>query len=152
MGHIKKNRRWIAGILFVLLAFGVSGCVTQRSTEKTADLAYTVVKPADIPATLAGQIEEKKEEVFTLTYSDNQYLYIARGYGEQETGGYSIQVEECYLAEDSICVKTVLTGPQAGERVNTAPSYPYIVLKTELREEKVTVLLAYCQQFATLLY
>lgn len=134
-----------------LLAAALSGCGLKHG-GKLRDLEYTVVKPAEIPATLAEGIEEKKEARFTLTYSDNEYLYIARGYGEQETGGCSIRVNECYLTENSICIKTTLTGPQAGEQVSTGPSYPYIVIKTELREEPVTVLLAYCQPLDTLLY
>lgn len=130
MGHRKL-------LLFLALALLLSGCVTKQGRDKICDLEYTVVKPAEIPAALADQIEAKKEAGFTLTYSDNEYLYIARGYGEQETGGYSIQVKECYLAENAICVSTVLTGPGAGEKVSAAPSYPYLVLKTELREEQV---------------
>lgn len=101
------------------------------------DLEYTVVRPEEIPETLAAEIEEKKEADFEITYSDNEFLYIARGYGAQETGGYSISVEECYLVENAICVRTVLTGPKVGEQVHKEPSYPYIVLKTELRDEKV---------------
>ena len=60
-----------------------------------------------------------------------------RGYGIQETGGYSISVEDCYLSDTAICVKTRLQGPKNGEEVTKAPSYPFIVLKLELREEEV---------------
>ena len=80
---------------------------------------------------------EKKEGDFRFTYSDNEYLYVARGYGIQETGGYSISVEDCYLSDTAICVKTRLQGPKNGEEVTKAPSYPFIVLKLELREEEV---------------
>ena len=122
----------------VLCVMGMTGgCVLQQGNEKLQDLEYTVVKPEEVPETLKNQIEEEKEAGFSLTYSDEAYLYIARGYGQQETGGYSIAVEECYLAENAICVETVLQGPQVGEKVHKEPSYPYIVLKTELREEKV---------------
>lgn len=133
-----KHCRYMAMILLVLAVGSLlTGCVIRQGREKIADLEYTVVRPADLPETLASQIEAKKEAEFTLTYSDNEFLYIARGYGEQETGGYSIQVKACYLAENAICVSTVLTGPSPGEQVSTAPSYPYLVLKTELREEQV---------------
>ena len=46
--------------------------------------------------------EERKAENFKLTYSDKQYLYICIGYGEQETGGYSIAVNELYLTDNAI--------------------------------------------------
>lgn len=133
-----RHCRYTAMILLVLAAGALlTGCVIRHGREKIADLEYTVVRPADLPETLASQIDAKKEAEFTLTYSDNEFLYIARGYGEQETGGYSIQVKACYLAENAICVSTLLTGPEPGEQVSTAPSYPYLVLKTELREEQV---------------
>lgn len=46
-------------------------------------------------------------------------------------------MEDCYLSDTAICVKTRLQGPQNGEEVTKAPSYPFIVLKLELREEEV---------------
>jgi len=57
--------------------------------------------------------------------------------GKQETGGYSITVPELYLTDNSIIVKTELKGPERSEPTGEEPSYPYIVLRTELLEEPV---------------
>ena len=46
-------------------------------------------------------------------------------------------MEDCYLSDTAICVKTRLQGSENGEEVTKAPSYPFIVLKLELREEEV---------------
>ncbi len=118
----------------------LGGCAIKQNADKVEDLEFTVTRVQELPKTLQEQIELKKEEEFTLTYSDNQYLYIARGYGVQETGGYSISVDECYRTNNTIDVKTTLHGPQAGEQVEKAPSCPFIVLKLELREEPVKYL------------
>ena len=91
----------------------------------------------DLPKELQEKIIAKQEEEFAFTYSDREYLYIARGYGEQETGGYCISIDECYRTSNTICVKTTLTGPENGEKVQTAPSYPFIVIKLEMRSEEV---------------
>lgn len=115
----------------------LSGCVRKECEEKVKDLEFTVAKEEELPEALRQQIEEKKEGAFRFTYSDNEYLYVARGYGIQKTGGYSISVEDCYLSDTSICVKTRLQGSEAGEEVTKTPTYPYIVLKLELREEEV---------------
>ena len=115
----------------------LSGCIVQQGRDKIEDLEFTVMDPADLPEELQQQIAARQEEDFSLTYSDEEYLYIARGYGEQETGGYCISVDQCYRTSNTICVKTTLTGPEAGENVNTAPSCPYIVIKLELRQEEV---------------
>ncbi len=134
---MKHKRAWIrlAVLLFPVLL--LSGCVIHQGTDKVQDLEFTVADVRELPKALQEQLELKKEGEFKITYSDNEYLYIARGYGMRETGGYSIAVNECSLTENAILVKTTLTGPQVGENVEKTPSYPYIVIKLELRSEPV---------------
>lgn len=123
--------------MILVLVMGLGGCVLLQGKDKVEDLEFTVVRQQELPTTLQEQLEQKKEEEFQITYSDNEYLYIARGYGIQETGGYSIAVEDCFLTENAICVKTTLIGPKVGENTEKTPSYPFIVLKLELRSEPV---------------
>lgn len=132
-----KKRKYILMIILLGVLMLLRGCVRKECEEKVKDLEFTVTKEEELPEALRQQIEEKKEGDFRFTYSDNEYLYVARGYGIQETGGYSISVEDCYLSDTAICVKTRLQGPENGEEVTKAPSYPFIVLKLELREEEV---------------
>ena len=132
-----KKRKYILLIILLGVLMLLSGRVRKECGEKVKDLEFTVTKEEELPEALRQQIEEKKEGDFRFTYSDNEYLYVARGYGIQETGGYSISVEDCYLSDTAICVKTRLQGPKNGEEVTKAPSYPFIVLKLELREEEV---------------
>lgn len=110
----------------------LAGCgFLKEETIKLRDLEFTVLSEEKIPAELLTIIEEKKADPFQITYSDNRYLYICVGYGEQETGGYSIAVDELYLTQTNICAGTSLLGPEASEKSNKTPSYPYIVIKTE---------------------
>lgn len=137
---MRKRKIGILCMLCLLLAAAalLSGC-TYLSDEriKLRDLDFTVLSEEKIPEELKGIIEEKKSLPFQITYTDNQNLYICIGYGEQETGGYSIAVEELYLTDSNICVNTSLLGPEASEKGNKTPSYPYIVLKTEFLEQTV---------------
>lgn len=133
---IMKTRR-ISGkralaLLLVTTLFALAGC-TRLSEEKIKlrDLEFTVLSEEKIPKELIKILEEKKSAPFQITYADNENLYICVGYGEQETGGYSIAVEELYLTESNICVSTSLLGPDGTEKGETTPSCPYIVLKTE---------------------
>ncbi len=130
-------KRW--GILSILLlAFFLGGCqIEEGDTKKVSDLSFIVVKDEEVPERLRDLIQENKEKPFKLTYSDDSYLYLVRGYGKQETGGYSIQVKECYLTSNAIVFKTNFLGPSKSENIVEAPSYPYIVVKTEYREEMV---------------
>lgn len=124
--------------LLAAAALLLSGC-TYLSEEKIKlrDLDFTVLSEEKVPKELQGILEEKKAEPFQITYTDKENLYICVGYGEQETGGYSIAVEELYLTDSNICVDTSLLGPEAGEKSNKIPSYPCIVIKTEYLEQPV---------------
>lgn len=43
-------------------------------------------------------------------------------------------MNELYLTENSIVLDTDLLGPEKGESGGTEPSFPFIVIKTELSE------------------
>ncbi|MCM1103711.1 MAG: protease complex subunit PrcB family protein [bacterium] len=115
-------------LLAVILAAGGCGMVRDH-TEKLGDLDYTVLSPDEFPPQLTSTIEEKKAGAFRITYTDEGYLYICVGYGEQETGGYSITVKELYETANGIYIDTTLMGPKEGEQISEAVSYPYIVIK-----------------------
>lgn len=139
MGKILSGK-WksavIASVLF-LLAVLMAGCGGDKTDDKVRDLEFTVVGQNEIPQELQQIIEQKKREPFRLTYTSGQDLYIAAGYGEQKTGGYSIQVPELYLTENSITIKTELKGPEKNEQTGQESSYPFVVVKMELMEEPV---------------
>lgn len=122
-----------AAALGVMAAFTMlSGCGVERTDgNKVKELEYVIVEDEDIPEELKNRIEEKKAADFKLVYESDSDLYVVRGYGEQETGGYSIQILDFYLTKNAVVFQTNLMGPTRDEIKNTAPSYPYIVLKTE---------------------
>ncbi len=137
---MKKRQIVMRCILCLLVAASMllSGC-TYLSDEKIKlrDLDFTVLSDEKIPEELKDILEERKKAPFQITYTDNVNLYICIGYGEQKTGGYSIAVEELYLTDSNIYVNTSLLGPEAEEKSNKIPSYPYIVIKTEFLEQTV---------------
>ena len=142
MRRIMRITRWfrIMGFLLaVSCVLPVLGCgITKgEKTEKVKDLDFTVVEEADLPDALKALIEEKKKEPMKLSYSNEEYMYIVVGYGEQRSGGYSISVDELYLTENAIYIKTTLIGPKEDEKVTQAATWPYVVVKIELREELV---------------
>ena len=117
-----------AGILVLVL--GVSGC-DSKTDEELTPVDFTVVSFDDIPKDFLAQIEEKKGMDFRLTYAADGWLYIARGYGEQSSGGYSIAVKEVSMSENAIYFDSELIGPRQGEAVNKLATYPYVVIKLE---------------------
>ncbi len=133
-----KLKKWIALLLLVCGMMGLTGC-TMLSEErvKLQDLGFTVLSEEVIPEELKTIIDEKKADPFKLTYSDDAYLYIVIGYGQQNGGGYSIAVNELYLAEESVYVNTTLLGPEQKDTGSKVPSCPYIVLKTDFIDKPV---------------
>lgn len=129
--------------MFCLIVFAYSiiamGCGEKRDTlEKVKDLEFTVITEENVPEELFTIVEEKKEEGFKLTFQDNGFLYICKGYGKQETGGFSITVDALYETENAVYFDTTLKGPVPGEEEKRqSPSYPYVIVKTELIDKPV---------------
>lgn len=134
----KKIRTILALSLCVIFLIALAGCSAEKlSTEKLRDIDFTVVDEDDIPEELEEMIDDKKEESFKLTYADNGELYIAVGYGEQPTTGYSIQVTELYESKNAIYIHTNLIGPSKDEKILERKTHPYIVVKMEYVDKNV---------------
>ncbi len=135
----KKRYRLCKACALFALVLTLSGCsMSSLDTTKLRDLEFTVISEERLPAELKTLIDERKTETFKLTYNDKEFLYICIGYGEQATGGYSIAVNDLYLTEDAITISTSLLGPGPEDNAGSAPSYPYIVVKTEYLDKTVT--------------
>lgn len=135
MSRIKKR---IALLLAAMCLLSLAGCsILSEERVKLQDLGFTVVSEEKLPGELKSIIDEKKANPFKLTYSDDEFLYIVIGYGQQKGSGYSIAVNDLYLTEDSICVNTTLLGPDGASNTDKVPSCPYIVLKMDYMEKPV---------------
>ena len=103
----------------VILTVTLMGCEAEEA-------ASNKLKDA-----LKDIIAEKSKSAFQISYTIGEELYIAIGYGEQPSGGYSITVNEFYETPDSLFIDTTLLGPGSAENVTDTPTTPYIVIKTE---------------------
>ena len=128
----------LAIVIMLAGGSGLTACGDAgEPADKIADLEFTIVPETEIPEELANLIQEKKANEFKLSYSADGRLYIVAGFGEKETGGYSVRVNELYLTENAIVMDTDLIGPAQDEKVSQAVSYPYVVVCTEDRSESV---------------
>lgn len=137
-----KNGKMAVTVVIVIciMAGGVfCGCGQTSSRQKQEEIEcdYTVVATRDCPEEFLKNLEEKKINPFQMTYQDGTYLYMAVGYGEQKTGGYSILVEKLTETKDKIFLNTELRGPSKGENVLEKPSFPYVVIKMENKSKEV---------------
>ncbi|MGN0342573.1 MAG: protease complex subunit PrcB family protein [Roseburia sp.] len=137
--YINKRKLWI--VLILLFSAALSGCgIETTDGNRVKDLDFTIVDEYHIPQTLREEIEAQKEMNFKLSYECDGVLYIARGYGEQETGGYSISVNDLYLSSNAVCIETTLLGPGENDTVSKSPSFPYIVVCVACENKNVCFL------------
>lgn len=128
------KKRILSALMLMMTAIGMmfmSGCGKVEKEAELVHVDFTVVSFDDIPKELAAEIESKKSEDFRITYSADGWLYIARGYGMQNSGGYSIAVKEVSMADNAVYFDSELIGPKQGEAVNKLATYPYVVVKLE---------------------
>ena len=124
-------------LAILVLAAVLSGCGLIRiEEEERKPVDYTVVERQDTPAALDEIMNEKKEKEFQLSYQTGEALYLAKGYGRQMSGGYSIQVEELGVSSNGLFFVTRLIGPKDLNEAGV-PSYPCIVIKTEPQKKPV---------------
>lgn len=122
--------RKATGLICVLILTAVlSGCrfIKIEEGERTP-LEYTIMKQEEIPREAVELMEQKKEKAFQMTYQVGDVRYLMKGYGQQLTGGYSIQVEEVSESENAVFCKTRLVGPEE-KNIGSEPSYPCLVLR-----------------------
>lgn len=135
---MKKLRKVALLLMIVITGLEVAGCKTEDTDiKKLKDLEFTVVEDADLPGELKEIIDEKKENPFKLSYSNKDNLYIVVGYGKQNSGGYSISVEDLYLTSNAIYIDTNLIGPSQDDLVTQGVTYPYVVVKLEFMDKSV---------------
>lgn len=99
------------GTAIILLLTVISCFLCGCSIEKVRAMdgvkpEYTVMKEEDYPEKVKELIGENKAKEFQMTYQDAGYLYLMKGYGEQKTGGYSIQIEDLSLWDNAIHLQT----------------------------------------------
>ena len=110
VAYIMKKAVFLRIVLTAaVLALLLSGCRFVRvEEEERKPVDYIVVERRDIPEELSRLMEEKKEKEFQLSYETGEDLYLAKGYGRQMSGGYSIQVEELGESSNGIFFVTKL--------------------------------------------
>jgi len=135
---MRRLRVGVLLLMIVITVLGITGCKTEDTdVKKIKDLEFTVVEDADLPGELKEIIDEKRENPFKLSYSNKDYLYIVVGYGKQNSGGYSISVDDLYLTSNAIYMDTNLIGPTQDDLVTQGVTYPYVVVKLEFLDKSV---------------
>ena len=140
----KSDDRALTVILMICICFVVCAIFTScgmlspdPDNTEGREAAYTLVPDDEMPAELKKILEKRKEKAFKTTFRDGEDLYIAIGYGKQQTGGYSIQILGIHETQKELVVTTQFLGPSKEETVTQMVSCPYVVVKTGYVEKPV---------------
>lgn len=134
---MKRSLNGCMCLILLLLPLLLAACGLGTEENGGEELSFTVVEDADMPDQLKTILNEKKAEPFQFTYSTDSWLYLAKGYGSQKSGGYSIAVKQLTMAEDGVHFVTELIGPSQQDPVSQTVTYPYIVVKIEFTDKSV---------------
>lgn len=100
-------------------------------------MEFVVLQEEEIPEELKKRMDAEQMKDYRMTYTEQEKLYIARGYGERETDGYRVRVKECYETENTICIHTELLGPEKGEKLRREKTNPHVVISLSAVEKPV---------------
>ncbi len=142
MRYVK--RVMLAAVVLLLLMMVISCGEKQkpkRTYESMQDAVYEIVSGSDVPHKVNEKIFKERDKGFGFSYRDNEGMYIAFGFGRQNTGGFSIQLAAVKENEDEILIEAKLIAPAPEEVVSTSPSYPYMILKMDNTEKNVEFIL-----------
>ena len=136
---MKRIKMFLTVIAVTMLLSGCSFGTIEE--QKTGDVTYEIVKKEEIPEQLKEEIKEAGKKEMWISYADKgkeeTYLYVVRGYGTQQTTGYSIEVNACYETVDTVVLRTTLQGPEKKEKIHKKKTYPYIVIKMPYTEKQI---------------
>lgn len=117
-------------LLCFLLIGMQSGCKSyEKEVQTQKEIPYQILEESQIPEHMKEWIREKKTKAFELTYQEDGFLYLGKGYGEQERDGYKVQVDHCLESEHFLHFRTTLWGSEKEEM--KILTYPYVVVRVK---------------------
>lgn len=123
----------LAIILIVAIVF-----MPKLLKGNEGQIKFKTVKEADIPEKISEMLPKylMEERALTCKYRDDIYVVVTRG--EKNTLGYLVEIDQIVKEKYTkdvydLVVYAKFTDPDPNEIVEQEYSYPYIVVKTNLK-------------------
>lgn len=119
-------------VMVAVLGGLLGGCGESAATGGSAKaMEYSVVQMGELPSEVTEMIGNQGDKVFRMVYKSEGWMYVMRGYGRQELGGYSIRITNVNVSDGNLHVESQLVGPGKKEAKEGRGSNPYFVIKLE---------------------
>lgn len=135
----KVNWKLIITVLVIIILVAlVVKFVPKILSGGEETVSFVVVERDAIPDKLEQIIPRYKmlERALATKVDESVYVIVTRG--EKLTGGYSVDIEKMTLVkednEPKLVVYALFKDPKADELVPQVITYPYIVVKTDLKD------------------
>lgn len=132
---MKRNYVIILAIILIIGVFFISKMIMGSDEQ----VKYKIVKEEDIPDKISELLPKylMEERALTCKYNDEIFVVVTRG--EKNSKGYLVEIDqivkEKYNKEQfDIVVYARFTDPAPNEIVEQEYDYPYIVVKTNLKD------------------
>lgn len=132
---MKRNYVIILAIILIIGVFFISKMIMGSDEQ----VKYKIVKEEDIPDKISELLPKylMEERALTCKYNDEIFVVVTRG--EKKSKGYLVEIDqivkEKYNKEQfDIVVYARFTDPAPNEIVEQEYDYPYIVVKTNLKD------------------
>lgn len=131
------KKKYIIGLIIIL---AVAALLVPKMLKKNEGLVkFKVVEESDIPAKITEMLPKylMEERALTCKYQDEIYVVVTRG--EKKTRGFEVEIKEIarekYNSEVfDLVIRAEFTDPDVDEIVEQEYDYPYVVVKTNLKE------------------
>lgn len=143
---------WKLMIMVMLIVGVVAGAVRYiprilSGGDKQVD--FVAIEEDEIPDKIVQILPRYKmlERALAAKVEDQVYVIVTRG--EKLTGGYSVDIDKLVLEKEGdelkLVVYAVFTDPKPEQLVPQIPSYPFIIVKTNMEElpKKIDLQAAY---------
>lgn len=125
-------------LIIIVVATTVIKCVPNFMSGGNSEVEHVVLDKEQIPEAINEILPRYRmlERALAAKVDDDIYIIVTRG--EKQTAGYDVNVEKVEIIEENdekkLIVHAIFKDPNPDDMVTQSMTYPYVVVKTELKE------------------
>lgn len=133
------------GIIAVVVLIVAIIYFFRVAKSKPKTISFSVVEENNIPAQIAEILPNYRMKEKALVCKVNGEIYVVVTRGEMDSTGYGVEIKKILLdksdGEETLRVIAKFTDPKQGDIQAQVLTYPYTVVKTNLKELPKKVIL-----------